>query len=447
MDFLGLRELKLIQMAVDLISQRHGVKINIDEIPLDDDKTYELFSNGFTIGIFQFSKPKMREYLVKLKPKNINDLAAMNALYRPGPMDLIPDFIERKLERKDVSYLHPSMEGVLKETYGVIVYQEQVMQLVRLIAGYSLAEADLVRRAMGKKDEKLMKAQEEEFTTRAVKNNYAKKTAKDIFKLIQKFADYGFNKSHSVAYSILAYQTAYLKTHYPMEFMTSQLNCRHEDMDEMVLLINEARRMKIELGLPDINECFPEFAIDNKNPNKILFGLEAIKNVGIGAAENIAKERNEHGAYKSFVDFCSRIEIKMVTKKTIEALIFAGAFDSLDNNRKKLFDYYEPVLLRYGIRKVETHGQSDLFAGSKTKGPVKDVVLEPIKNHSDWSDREKLSHEKSVLGLYISSHPLADYEEEINRNATLRFGDINDFENEEVDTSKFDRVKMCGIVS
>ncbi|HJY63749.1 MAG TPA: DNA polymerase III subunit alpha [Ignavibacteria bacterium] len=447
MDFLGLKELKIIQRAVDLIEQKRGIKINVDEIPLDDEKTYELFSNGLTIGVFQFSKPKMREYLTKLKPKNINDLAAMNALYRPGPMDLIPEFIDRKSGKKEISYLHPSMEPVLNETNGVIVYQEQVMQLVRVIAGYSLAEADLVRRAMGKKDEKMMKAQEEEFITRAVKNGYNRKTAKEIFKLILKFADYGFNKSHSVAYSILAYQTAYLKTHFPIEFMTSQLNCRYEDMDEMVLLINDCKRMKIELGLPDINECFAEFTIDKNNGNRIFFSLSAIKNVGRAAVENLVKERLEHGSYSGFVDFCSRIDTKLVNKKSVEGLIYAGAFDKLDKNRKKLFDYYEPVLLRYGIKRIESRGQSSLFGGTKQKSVIKDVILEPVKNHTDWTEREKLSFEKAVLGLYISSHPLADYEEEINNLATMHFGDINDFENEEVDTTKLQRVKMCGIIT
>lgn len=447
MDFLGLKELKIIQQAVDLIEKTRGIRIDIDQIPLDDSETYDTFSSGQVIGVFQFSRTKMREYLTKLKPKNINDLAAMNALYRPGPMDLIPEFIDRKHGKKQITYMHPSMELVLKETYGIIVYQEQVMQLVRVIAGYSLAEADLVRRAMGKKDEKLMKEQEKEFTLRAVKNGYNKKTAVEIFKLILKFADYGFNKSHSVAYSILAYQTAYLKTHYPIEFMTSQLNCRYEDMDEMVLLINDCKRMKIELGLPDVNICFSDFTIDKDNQNRILFGLSAIKNVGRNAVENIIKERTEHGLYTGFVDFCSRIDTKLVNKKTVEGLIYSGAFDSLDSNRKKLIDYFEPVMLKYGTRRTESHGQSSLFGGIKQKTVIKDVILEPLKNHPDWSEREKLSYEKAVLGLYVTSHPLADYEEEINKLATLRFGDIKDFENEELDTNKLQRVRMCGIIS
>ena len=448
MDFLGLKELKILQRSVDLIKVRQNADIDLDTLPLDDEKTMETFANGHTIGVFQFSKPKMREYLAKLKPKNINDLAAMNALYRPGPMDLIPEFIDRKHGKKDVTYLHPDMEQVLKETYGVIVYQEQVMQLVRVIAGYSLAKSDLVRRAMGKKDEKLMKEQEAEFTSGAVERGYNKKTAKEIFKLIHKFADYGFNKSHSVAYSILAYHTAFLKTHYPIEFMTSQLNCRYGDMDEMVLLINECKRMKIQLSLPEINKCMTEFDINPGVENEILFGLTAIKNVGKAAVENLIKERNEHGEFKSFVDFCSRVDSRVVNKKTLESLIFAGAFDCLDSNRKKLYDYYEAVIHRYSTKKNDNKNQASLFGGTRAKETIKDNILEPLgESYRDWSDREKLSREKSVLGLYVSAHPLSDYEEEIARLKPLMFGDVTDTEIEEVDFNKLTRVKMCGIIN
>ncbi|MFI5211692.1 MAG: DNA polymerase III subunit alpha [Ignavibacteria bacterium] len=448
MDFLGLKELKILQKSVDLIKDRKNIDIDVDTIPLDDAKTYEMFSNGHTIAVFQFSKAKQREYLSKLKPKNINDLAAMNALYRPGPMDLIPEFLDRKNGKKEVTYLHPDMEQVLKETYGVIVYQEQVMQLVRVIAGYSLAKADLVRRAMGKKDEKLMKEQEKEFIKGAGEKGYSSKIAKEIFKLILKFADYGFNKSHSVAYSVLAYHTAFLKTHYPHEFMTSQLNCRYGDMDEMVLLINECRRMKITLSLPNINECMSEFSINPDVENQILFGLTAIKNVGRVAVENIIKERTEHGKFISFVDFCSRIDARVVNKKTIESLIYAGAFDCLDMNRKKLFDNYEAVMHRYGQKKSDIKGQSSLFGGDKSKEIVKDVILQPLgDNYKDWSDREKLSLEKSVLGLYISAHPLSDYEDEIAKLNPLKFGDVTDIEGEGIDFNKLQRVRMCGIIN
>lgn len=448
MDFLGLKELKILQQAVDLIEERHKIKIDLDTLPLDDAKTYELFANGHTIGIFQFSKPKMREYLAKLKPKNINDLAAMNALYRPGPMDLIPEFIDRKHGRKDVTYLHADMEQVLKETYGVIVYQEQVMQLVRVIAGYSLAKADLVRRAMGKKDEKLMKEQEEEFIKGAAEKGYNKKVAKEIFKLILKFADYGFNKSHSVAYSVLAYYTAYLKTHYPLEFMTAQLNCRYEDMDEMVLLINECKRMKISLSLPDINACYKAFTINPDIENQILFGLTAIKNVGKTAVDNIIKERLEHGRYESFVDFASRVDPRVVNKKTLESLIYAGAFDCFDKVRKKFYDNYEAAMHRYSVKKTEAKGQSNLFDTGKKAAGIKDVIFSKLSaDYRDWSDREKLSLEKSVLGLYVSAHPLSDYENEISRMNPFKFSDVADVDSEEIDFKQLQRVRMCGIIT
>lgn len=448
MDFLGLKELKILQQAVDLIEERHKIKIDLDTLPLDDAKTYELFANGHTIGIFQFSKPKMREYLAKLKPKNINDLAAMNALYRPGPMDLIPEFIERKHGKKEVTYLHQDMEQVLKETYGVIVYQEQVMQLVRVIAGYSLAKADLVRRAMGKKDEKLMKEQEEEFIKGAAEKGYNKKVAKEIFKLILKFADYGFNKSHSVAYSVLAYYTAYLKTHYPLEFMTAQLNCRYEDMDEMVLLINECKRMKISLSLPDINACYKAFTINPDIENQILFGLTAIKNVGKTAVDNIIKERLEHGRYESFVDFASRVDPRVVNKKTLESLIYAGAFDCFDKVRKKFYDNYEAAMHRYSVKKTEAKGQSNLFDTGKKAAGIKDVIFSKLSgDYRDWSDREKLSLEKSVLGLYVSAHPLSDYENEISRMNPFKFSDVADVDSEEIDFKQLQRVRMCGIIT
>ncbi|HRE11769.1 MAG TPA: DNA polymerase III subunit alpha, partial [Ignavibacteria bacterium] len=448
MDFLGLKELKILQQAVDLIEERHKIKIDLDTLPLDDAKTYELFANGHTIGIFQFSKPKMREYLAKLKPKNINDLAAMNALYRPGPMDLIPEFIDRKHGRKDVTYLHPDMELVLNETYGVIVYQEQVMQLVRVIAGYSLAKADLVRRAMGKKDEKLMKEQEEEFIKGAAEKGYNKKVAKEIFKLILKFADYGFNKSHSVAYSVLAYYTAYLKTHYPLEFMTAQLNCRYEDMDEMVLLINECKRMKITLSLPDINVCYKAFTINPEIENQILFGLTAIKNVGKTAVDNIIKERLEHGKFESFVDFASRVDPRVVNKKTLESLIYAGAFDCFDKVRKKFYDNYEAAMHRYSVKKNESKGQSNLFDTGKKAAGIKDVIFSKLSaDYRDWSDREKLSLEKSVLGLYVSAHPLSDYENEISKLNPFKFSDVADVDSEEIDFKQLQRVRMCGIIT
>jgi DNA polymerase III subunit alpha len=449
MDFLGLKELKILSQTIDLIYTRHNVKIDLDKLDLTDVKTYELFSNGNTIGVFQFSRPKMREYLSKLKPKNINDLAAMNALYRPGPMDLIPEFIEKKHNTaKEVKYIHPIMEPILKDTYGIIVFQEQVMQLVRDIAGYSLAKADIVRRAMGKKDEKLMKQQEKEFIVEAGKKGVERKVAKEIFNLILKFADYGFNKSHSVAYSVLAYYTAYLKCHYPLEFMTTQLNCRKDDKDEMVSLINECRRMKLKLSTPNINKCFSNFTIDESEENTIRFGLSSVKNVGGVGVENIIKERGENGDYTNFIDFCSRVDTRTVNKKTIESLIFAGAFDVIESNRKKLHVNYEKILDKINNSKSPSASQHSLFGIELTKEMISSSIISSlVQDCEDWTFREKLSLEKSVIGVYISSHPLLDYADEIESVSTLKFGDAEDVSEDSIDISKIESVRMSGVVS
>ena len=442
MDFLGLKELKILGKSIQLVEKRHNIKINLDELPLDDAETYELFSSGHTIGIFQFANSRTRDYLTKLKPKDINDLSALNALIRPGPMDLIPDFMDNKYGKKEIIYLHPNLEPILKETYGILIYQEQVMQIVRTVAGYSMAKADIVRRAMGKKDEKLMREQEKEFINGAAKNGYDRKTARDIFKLILKFADYGFNKSHGVSYSVLAYYTAYFKTHYPLEFMTSLLNCRKDDSDEMVILINECKRMKIQLSKPDINVSYSDFTIDETSDNRIVFGLSSIKNVGESVVDIIVKERTEHGIFKNFIDFCSRADSRVGNKKTMESLIYAGAFDSLDLNRRKLFENYEIVINKYGNKKLST-GQSSLFGGDKASALGS---YDFAYNKQDWSEREKLSYEKNVLGIYLSAHPLADYEYEINKISSFRFGDV-EMNEEGIELSKLSSVRMCGIIS
>lgn len=447
MDFLGLKELKILEQTIELIRKRKDIVIDLETLSLDDEKTYELFSSGQTLGIFQFAKDKTREYLTQLKPRNINDLAAMNALNRPGPMDLIPDFIERKHGRKEITYIHPRIEEILKETYGIIVYQEQVMQIVREVAGYSLAKADIVRRAMGKKDDKLMKEQEKEFISGAAKNGFDKKIAKEIFKLILKFADYGFNKSHSVAYSILAYHTAYLKIHYPLEFITTLLNCRKDDKDEMVLMINECRKMKIKLTKPDINRCFSDFTIDDTEENCILFGLSSIKNIGKSSVDYIVKEREENGLLENFVDFCTRIDTKLINKKAVESLIYAGAFDLIDNNRKKLFENYEMIMQKFGIRSSGKSGeQSSLFGGIKSK-LFSNILDSPEYQCEDWTESEKLSLEKSVLGLYLSSHPLSGYESEINRLSTVKLNELTDMVIENNINTKPSAVRICGVIS
>ena len=282
MDFLGLRTLTIVENALALIKKNHGIDVDLDKIPEEDARTFELFGRGHTTGVFQFESSGMQEWLRKLKPSCISDLVAMNALYRPGPMEMIGDFISRKQGVKKIDYLHPKLGEILKETYGIIVYQEQVMKIASEVAGFSLAKADIMRRAMGKKDKELMAKQKTEFINGAVEKGYTKKISGEIFDMIEKFASYGFNKSHSVAYSVLAYQTAYLKAHYPAEYMAAAISAEIGDTNYVVQLIDECRKMKLAVLPPDVNESDVQFTV---MPSGIRFGLSAIKNVGVSAVE------------------------------------------------------------------------------------------------------------------------------------------------------------------
>ena len=304
MDFLGLRTLTIIKDALNLIKKNHGVEIDIDNVPLEDEKTFQLFAKGQTTGVFQFESGPMREYLKKLKPTCLNDLSAMNALYRPGPMEFIDDFIDRKFGVKKVEYLHPILEPILKETYGIIVYQEQVIQIANKVGGMSLAEADILRRAMGKKDLKAMAEQKEQFVAGAVEKGITKKIAVEIFDAIDKFANYGFNKSHSVAYSFVAYQTAYLKAHYTPEFLAANLTNEFGNANKVANFLEDCRKLKIEVLPPDVNSPTVSFNVEN---GKIRFGMSAIKNVGIAAVEEMIKSRNALGRdFTSIFDFCAK---------------------------------------------------------------------------------------------------------------------------------------------
>lgn len=445
-DFLGLKELKVIGRVLELVNKKYNKNLTADDIPLDDEKTYELFSSGATIGIFQFSKSKMRESLAKLKPKNINDLAAMNALYRPGPMKLIPDFIDKKNGKKPITYLHPKMESTLKETYGIIVYQEQVMQIARDVAGFSLAEADNMRKAMGKKIKEKMIEIKEKFVSGAVKNEVSKKVATEIFNLILDFADYGFNKSHGVAYSILAFYTAYLKTHYPLEFLSVSMACRKDDETELQQLANECRKMNILLRPPDVNESGMDFSIrypeDSQKPGMILYGLSAIKNVGEKAALNIMNERELNGKYRSFMDFLKRVDLRLVNKKAVENLIFAGAFDSLENKRRKLFLNLERATFyaqRYSISE-EANGQEDLFGENKEKKHIEEYIIE---DYEEFPEAEKYNKEKAAIGFYVTGHPLTKYESDLQNFIDLTFGE----DPAEIDFGKTKAAVMCGVIN
>jgi DNA polymerase-3 subunit alpha len=427
MDFLGLRTLTVIENALELIKKNHGVTVDLDAIPENDAKTFELFGKGQTVAVFQFESPGMQDWLRKLKPNSISDLTAMNALYRPGPMENIGDFIKRKHGQARIEYLHPKMEPILKETYGVIVYQEQVMRIASEIGGFTLAKSDLMRRAMGKKDKKIMEGLKAEFIDGAQKaSKLSAKLAGDIFDLIEKFASYGFNKSHSVAYSVVAYQTAYLKAHYPAEYMAATLTSEINNTDKIVLFIDDCRKLGIQVLPPDVNESDKDFTV---TPEGIRFGLAAIKNVGINAVEAIVKARTEKGKFTSLYDFCMKVDLRTVNKKTIEGLVLAGAFDSITKHRAQLYKAIEQMLAAASSAQVHAErGQDSLFGGGETSASAAHLIPQ-LPNLPMWNDSEKLSREKEVLGFYVSGHPLLKYEKEINAFATVHLGDVEGLKN------------------
>jgi DNA polymerase-3 subunit alpha len=434
MDFLGLRTLTVIEDALALIKKVHGIEVDLDRLPPNDEQTLDLFCKGQTVAVFQFESSGMTDYLVKLKPTSIHDLVAMNALYRPGPMENIPDFIDRKLGRKKIEYIHPKLEPILKETYGVIVYQEQVIKIASEIGGLSLAQADLLRRAMGKKDKDLMAKQKKEFIEGALKKGIDRRVAGDIFDLIEKFASYGFNKSHSVAYSVLAYQTAYLKAHYPAEYMAATLSSEMADTDKIVVLIQDCRKLGINVLPPDVNESDVTFTV---TPGGIRFGLSAIKNVGVSAVETIVKTRLERGRFTDIFDFSARVDLRLVNKKTLEGLIQAGAFDSLHENRAQLFAAVEKAIT-HG-QHVQAHsgkGQSSLFEA----GGAQIRVRPSLQHEEPWKESEVLAREKAVLGFYLTGHPLEKFRDEIEAFASVQLGNASNIKPNST-------VRACGIVA
>lgn len=435
MDFLGLRTLTIIRDTIDMIKKNHNVEIDIDNVPLDDEKTYQLFAKGQTTGVFQFESGPMREYLKQLHPTSLNDLAAMNALYRPGPMEFIDDFINRKFGRKEVTYLHPILEPILKETYGVIVYQEQVIQLANKVGGMSLADADLLRRAMGKKDHKVMDEQKLVFVDGAVKNGVSKKIAEEIFETIFKFANYGFNKSHAVAYSFIAYQTAYLKAHYPAEFLAANLKNEFENTDKVTKFLDDCRKLKIEVLPPDIN--YPSLYFEAEN-GKIKFGMSAIKNVGVPAVKEIISARNNIGRdFKSIFDFCANTDNRIVTKRALEGLVLAGAFYKINKNRAQLFEAVELALdFAHKIQNSKMLSSDSLF-GESEEVQLKEPSLPEVK---EWTEKEYLAQERQVIGFYLTDHPLRKYELEFNSFATIHLGETEDI------IEKSD-VRVCGVVT
>jgi DNA polymerase-3 subunit alpha len=402
MDFLGLKNLTIIEDTLARIYKVRGIKLDIDNIPLDDRKTYKLLQAGETTGVFQLEGQGMTRYLKELKPTEFEDIAAMIALYRPGPMELIPDYIKGKHKKKKIEYLHPDLKPILESTYGICIFQEQLMQIAQKLAGFSLAEADILRKAVGKKIKSLLISQKEKMMKGMEEKGISKEAAQKIWEWMLPFARYGFNKSHSTAYAAIAYQTAYLKAHYPLEFMAALLTSEKADVERIGFLISECKKMGIQILPPDINESFRNFTVVPRE-NKIRFGLLAIKNVGQNVVEAIIQERNEKGPYLSIQDFVSRIESKDLNKKSLESLIKTGCFDKLEE-RKKLLQNLENILERNReAKRIRLGGQKSLFA---EQGGVSLNCNFHLKEAGPALTTEKLTWEKELLGLFVTSHPL-----------------------------------------
>jgi len=403
MDFLGLTTLTVIDDCLKLLEAR-GEHLDFSTQPLDDPATYELLGKGLTAGIFQFESRGMTDILRRAKPNRLADLIALNALYRPGPMGMIDDFVARKMGRKRVVYDLPQLKDILEETYGVIVYQEQVMQIAASVAGFTLGEADILRRAMGKKKPEEMVAMREKFIGGARKNGVPAAKAEKLFELVKEFAGYGFNKSHSAAYAFVAYQTAYLKAHYPVEFMSAMLTAEIGNQDKLTFYLNECRDMGINILPPDVNSSRHAFTPDGAS---IRFGLTAIKNVGEAAIQSVEAARARLGRFDSIFQFCENVDLRLLNKRVIESLIKAGAFDSLGARRAQMMAVLDRAM-ELGTRKQREaeSGQHGLFIGESSPLPPPTEVL---PNVPDWSEVERLAGEKEVLGFYVTGHPLEKY--------------------------------------
>ena len=427
MDFLGLKTLTVLNDALELIEQNRGIKIDIDTIPLDDEKTFQLFQRGETIAIFQFESSGMREWMLKLKPTCIDDLIAMNALYRPGPMDLIPNYIARKHGQETVEYPHPMLESVLDATYGIPVYQEQVMKMAQVMGGYTLGGADLLRRAMSKKKKKVMNKHRLIFVKGAAERGVPEKKAHDVYDMMEKFAGYGFNKSHSAAYSIIAYQTAYLKAHYSPEFMAAAMTNEMSDTKKLAVVLDEARHLGIGVLPPSINRSEAHFTVDD---GRIRFGLGAIKGVGMGAIEVIINVREQTGPFKTIFGFTKELDFHAVNKKTIDSLARSGAMDDLDGHRAQLVSAID-MAIQYGqkLQADKASGQSSLFGGLPGT-----TMMEPnLPIAEPWPRSQVLKAERELMGFYVSGHPLETYLAETRAFATAQLGDTAAFEITETD--------------
>ena len=432
-DFLGLKTLTVVDQTIQLIEKNRGIKLELSEIPLDDSEVYALLGAGSNLGIFQLESSGMRDLLTKLKPQSFKDIIALVALYRPGPLDsgMVGEFIKRKHGQELIRYELPALEEILKDTYGVIVYQEQVMRIASTLANFSLEYADNLRRAMSKKDTLEMERQKEKFLEGAKKRKIPLKKAEKIFEQMETFGRYGFNKSHSAAYALLSYQTAYLKTHYPIEFMAALLTSEAQNADKIVRYISECREMKIEILPPDINESFKHFAVIG---NQIRFGLTAIKNVGDAAIDIILAERKENGKFKSLYEFCHRVDLRKVNRRVVESLIKCGAFDFSKAYRSQMLTVLGDIL------------EQSQLARRKKGEPQLSMLIDQFREFKEdypdideFSENQLVVFEKETIGFYLSRHPLSRYQEEIKKHTDWETSTLSKHQNGA-------EVKICGLV-
>ncbi|MBW2328235.1 MAG: DNA polymerase III subunit alpha [Deltaproteobacteria bacterium] len=423
-DFLGLKTLTVIDRALKLIEQDIGFQVELNKIPMDDPKTYDLLCDGKSLGVFQLESDGMRELLVKMAPEQFSDLIALVALYRPGPLDsgMVDQFVETKHGHRLPEYPLPQIKSVLKETYGVIVYQEQVMKISNILASYSLGDADILRRAMGKKIPEVMEKERAKFMNGARGNDIPEDKATYVFDLMAKFAGYGFNKSHSAAYALIAYQTAYLKAHYPAQFLAALLSCDVDNTDKVVKYINECKQMGIDVMPPDINESDHDFTVIK---DRIRFGLAAVKNVGDAALDSIIEERAAQGMYTSLADFCGRIDSSRVNRKVLESLIMAGAFDSMNVKRSQLMAVLDEALEQAkAVQRDRLSGQMSLFALTGEENSKSGTELQ-FPDIEEWPELTKLAHEKETIGFFLTGHPLEGVIDEIRMVTDSEIADLD----------------------
>ncbi len=440
MDFLGLRNLTTIYKTVDMIKKRQGIELAINDIPLDDKPTYEMLMNGDTDGVFQLESQGMKNLVKRLRPDVFEDLGALVALFRPGPLDsgMVDDFVERKHGRQAISYAHPLLEPVLKDTYGTIVYQEQIMQVFQVLADYSLGQADMVRRMMGKKKVDEMEKQKGKFIEASAKHGMTSESATALFNQILSFASYCFNRSHSAAYAFVAYQTAYLKCHYPVEYLSALLSSVAGDAEKTQLYIEEALKKGIKVLPPDINHSLASFTPDGEN---IRFGLASIKQVGEGVIEDIIKEREANGAFKSIYDYIKRVDVKCTNKRTLEGLIKAGAFSTIEKSRKQLMENLEYITATASKEaKAKESGQGSLFDMLGDTASVDDAKFHLAGSDEEFDARQIQLFEKEFLGFYVTSHPLATIRDKLPFLMTHKISQIPDVPTEKV-------VTICGLVT